>query len=348
MIDTKNITNLRMQRQFLHEKANLTEYKPLYRDTQPGQNEYWHGFGQPPILTFRANFDDIEYNRERQKNRILIKGRFQGGNLGWIERDDLELFAGLCMKKLDKPTERQLSLLKLIKHEGPMNIQYMKEATGMLVKEITPILHRLQEAFLIYEDQYDGEWDRGWYLFFEMFPDVNLDKYTRHEALKIILQKFAYRHVHFDIDMAKSFYKLPIKDIKSAADELVTDGIFLKHENGYMLQSDFETLKKENYDTVKSVFVMHRNDFLIKSNYHILKEKFNQSEHETLQYVLIDGTFSGAVIGKFKYGPYIIEDVVVDIPNAESKSRKSEIIEAVCAVNNHDYSQIKRYNGEEL
>ena len=35
----------------------------------------------------------------------------------------------------------------------------------MLVKEITPVLHRLQEAFLVYEDQYDGEWDRSWYRF---------------------------------------------------------------------------------------------------------------------------------------------------------------------------------------
>ena len=40
----------------------------------------------------------------------------------------------------------------------------------MLVKEITPVLHRLQEAFLVYEDQYDGEWDRSWYRFEEMFP----------------------------------------------------------------------------------------------------------------------------------------------------------------------------------
>lgn len=43
----------------------------------------------------------------------------------------------------------------------------------MLVKEITPVLHRLQEAFLVYEDQYDGEWDRSWYRFEEMFPETN-------------------------------------------------------------------------------------------------------------------------------------------------------------------------------
>ena len=65
------------------------------------------------------------------------------------------------------------------------------------MKQITPILHRLQEAFLIYEDQYDGEWDRGWYKFIEMFPEININRYTRLEALKIVLQRFAYRIVWF-------------------------------------------------------------------------------------------------------------------------------------------------------
>jgi hypothetical protein len=34
-----------------------------------------------------------------------------------------------------------------------LTIQQIKEDTGLLVKEITPVLHRLQEAFLVYEDQ---------------------------------------------------------------------------------------------------------------------------------------------------------------------------------------------------
>ena len=50
-------------------------------------------------------------------------------------------------------------------------MKQLKEESGLLVKEITPALHRLQEAFLIYEDQYDGEWDRGWYRFGEFFSD---------------------------------------------------------------------------------------------------------------------------------------------------------------------------------
>lgn len=206
-----NIISFRMERQCLISKADEAEYIKLYRDTQPGLNVYWNGFGEPPTLSFRANFDDIAFNRDRQLNRKLIKGRFAGGNLGWIEPCDLELFIALYRKPLTNPTEIQLRLLELIERGGPLNIQQIKEETGLLVKEITPALHRLQEAFLIYEDQYDGEWDRSWYKFVEMFPEVDLNKYTRLEALQIVLQRFAYRLVWFDTAMAKSFYKIPEK-----------------------------------------------------------------------------------------------------------------------------------------
>jgi len=73
-----------MERQHLTRKANKIEYIDLYRDIQPGQNVYWNGFGDPPSLTYRANFNDIEFNRERQRTHSLIKGRFAGGNLGWM------------------------------------------------------------------------------------------------------------------------------------------------------------------------------------------------------------------------------------------------------------------------
>ena len=51
----------------------------------------------------------------------------------------------------------QQMLLERIEMFGPYTIGQLKEESGLLVKEITPALHRLQEAFLIYEDQYDGE-----------------------------------------------------------------------------------------------------------------------------------------------------------------------------------------------
>ena len=240
--------------------------------------------------------------------------------------------------------------MELIEREGPLNIQQMKEETGLLVKEITPALHRLQEAFLIYEDQYDGEWDRGWYKFVEMFPEVILDKYTRLEALKIVLQRFAYRLVWFDTAMAKSFYKLPEKEIKLAVGDLVAEDILVASDLGYMLKSDAELLESYKPKVVNFVYAIHRNDFIYKVHEHILKEMAKSMtegldyDHEPLQYLLIDGEFHGASVGHFRNGPYDLNDIVCDLPDAES--RKNEIIEAIRIAN---YGKTpSRFMGKEL
>ncbi len=333
----EKIISLRMERQCFVNKADESEYIDLYRDMQPGQNVYWNGFGEPPTLSFRADFNDIEFNRERQLKRELIKGRFSGGNLGWIVPADMELFIGLYRKPLIKPTADQSTILELIETSGPYTIQQIKEETGLLVKQITPILHRLQEAFLIYEDQYDGEWDRGWYRFGEMFPNVNQDKYTRLEALKIVMQRFAYRIVWFDTAMAKSFYKLPEKEIKLAVSELLNEGVVVESDNGFMLKTDVELLENYKPKELQFVYAIHRNDFLYKSHEHILKDYANrltdglEYDHEPLQYLLIDGEFHGASVGHFRNGPYDLNDIVCDLPDVQA--RKADIINAIQSVN---------------
>lgn len=335
-----------MQRQFFTKKADYNEYDALYRDMQPGQNVYWNGFGDPPSITFRADFDDIEYNRRRQENRTLIKCRLQGGNLGWILYDDLELFASLYTKPLANYSFGQQLLINLIRNEGPMTIQQMKESTGMLVKEITPILHRLQEAFLIYEDQYNGEWDRGWYDFSEMFPEANINKYSFSDALQIVIQRFIYRNVLINNKSIKSFYKLPDKQISAAITELINKGILTSLGDDYILTSDYTLLKNKQFAICKSVFALHRNDFLVKSNEHWLKETFTHSYPDTLYYLLINGEFCGAVVGKFRYTPEV-EDIVINLPSDETVKLKEEILQAVRLLCGSK-SIIKRYQGKDI
>lgn len=342
--------SLRMERQHLLSKAEENEYINLYRDTQPGQNVYWHGFGEPPVLSFRAAFDDMEYNRSRQQSRELVKGRFAGGNLGWIMSGDMELFASLYRKPLLRPTPEQTEILTLIENAGPFNIQQLKEETGLLVKQITPVLHRLQEAFLIYEDQYDGEWDRGWYRFAEMFPEVNTERYSRVDALKILLQRFAYRTVWFDSAMARAFYRMPEKDIRLAAAELEAEGILVLRESGYLLKDDALLLEKYEPQNMRFIRALHRNDFLYKIQEPSLKEMVRiltaglPYDCEPLQYLLIDGQIRGAAVGHFRYGPYDLNDIVCDLPEAED--RREEILEAVLAVN--PGGDIKRFMGRKL
>ena len=275
MYDEK-IRALRMERQHLLTPANETEYDALYRDLQPGQNVYWNGFGQPPTLSFRADFEDLAYNKSRQFRRELIKGRFAGGNLGWILPEDLELFAALYRKPLKNATMTQQMLLERIEMSGPYTIGQLKEESGLLVKEITPA-------------------------------------------------------------MAKSFYKLPEKEIKLAIAGLVSEDVLVESDGGYLLKEDAEMLKTYTAPEFHSVYALHRNDPLYKAFEPALKSLAKSLTEglpydcEPLQYLLVDGVFHGAVVGHFRNGPYDLNDVRID--DASLLSQKEEIIAAVQTVN---------------
>lgn len=249
----------------------------------------------------------------------------------------MELFLALYERPIKRYSETQRQILMLFERLGPLNIQQIKEETGLLVKQITPVLHRLQEAFLLYEDQYDGEWDRSWYRIEEMFPDINRERYTRIEALKIVLQRFAYRNVWFNVTMAKSFYRLPEKQINAAVKELLAEGILREHSYGYVLQNSMEILSAYQPMPLHFVYAFHRNDFLYKSFELTLQERFKPLyqnlpyDHEPLQYLLIDGEFRGLSVGHFRYGPYELNDIVCDLPGLAG--RKGEILAAVEEVN---------------
>ena len=345
----EKIIALRMERQYLTQRCSTAEYDALYRDLQPGQNYYWHGFGFPPELTHRTDFDDKAYNKTRQERRTLLKLRLDRGGLGWGLSDDLPLFYALYRKPLTKPNRMQSELLDLIVREGPLTIQQMKEETGYPVKQITPALHRLQQAFAVYEDQYDGEWDRGWYVFDEMFPGIADRPLTRHDALKLILPRFARRLGAFTSAMAKSYYALPEKEIRAAMDALVSEGMFCEiGEDGVMLTEDYQYVRTHDLPAVHTVYALHRSDFLVKTFADALKAHFGPRldalpyDHDPLQYILIDGEFAAVSVGHYRYGPYEIHDIVCD---DAARARKNDVIAAVTKENG---AAPMRFDGQAL
>lgn len=342
----EKITYLRMIRQHLLEKANEEEYLKLYKDVSPVQSVYWNGFGQPPSVVKRTEFNDEDFNRQRQKDRDLIKGRF-AGNVAWIEKEELELYVALYRKPIVEYDYIQSQIIELIDHMGPLTIQQIKEETKLLVKEITPALHKLQEACILYEDQYDGAWDRGWHFFKDFFPEVNQERYTKIEALKIALKRFIFRNVLANSKNAKSFYRIKEVDIKKAFNELYAEGILILVDDYYMLKEDLVLLENIVPKPFHNIYALHRNDFLVKSHEHELKELFApklstlEYDHEVLQYLLIDGKFSGVSIGHFRFGPNDITDIIY--LHEYEKNYKEEIISLVKEANYG--STVIRYNG---
>lgn len=361
---------LRLERQHFTSPAGKKEYGVLFKQMSPVPCVYWSCPGSPPELLYRAAFDDRKYCYKMRGSRTIIKGRFQNGNIAYIYANELELFAAVYRK--DKPlTETELELYELLNREGPMTIHVMKEFTGMLTKEITPALHRLQEKFLVFEDQADSEWDRAWYPLESEFPDANLDRYTKEEAEEELIRRFVWLNVWIDASMVRSFYRLPLKEIKGALERLAANGALEPYEGGYVRREDLHMLESKSSEVPEnerkkamehSVFILHKNDFLVKSNEHWLKDTFTHPEYDVLGYLLIDGEFNGCLLGHYRNGPFELEDVALRVETEGEKtvclkngadesfkeSLKKDILNAVELLYDPETSPLKRYMGEFL
>lgn len=351
ILDKDKVLGLRMERQFFTRPADEEAYDSFFRDISPVPTIGWCEPGRPPTLPPHAAFDDDAYNARLRAGRKILKGRF-GGRVAYIQREDWELYACLYQKPLLHPTDSQLRMLELITKEGPVNIGLIKEYTGLLVKHITPILHRLQEAFLLYEDQVYNDGDRGWYAFAGEFPEVDLQRYTKEEALAQILPRFAFRQVFFSPSMASVFYGQPLKLVQKVLDSMVEAGALrparMEETEGYCLPGDIDAIDAAP-SPQKGVILLQRNDFLVKSQEDSLKKRFvPPSPFETLYYLLIDGDIQGAVYGRFKFGPHVLENIELTLPAGEHARRRDEVLDALYGVFDRAASPLRCYGGMPL
>lgn len=347
----KVLNAVMMKRQYLSNQIETKEeYAKLLKKMQPVAPRYFSRPGEAPSLVHRVEFDDIAFNDRLRGRRTIVKGRFQGGTVGYVYAEDMELYMAAFKKDVGIITFEEAQIHDLLKQEGPLTSKQLKEMTGMLNKEIMPILHKLQKAFIVYEDQIDDDWERGWYVFENEWQGINPNRYTKTEAVSKMIMDFLYLNVYSTIGGMKSWLRLPKRDIKEAIAVLEKNKEIISvtiEDSDYWMCSDDLMLKDRDDITIEpSVYVFHRADFLVKSNEHILKEQFKGLE--VLQYILIDGEFKGAVIGHWRQGPHDVEDIVLDLSDEECTKRKDEIIAAVSKHYAPPFSHIKRYNGEEV
>jgi len=286
---------LRLERQHFIAPVSDGDYDALFRDLSPVLCEYWSRPGDPPRLFQRALDEDFPYNDHRRSRRDILKGRFHHG-IGYVEQNDLQLYG--CLYRKESPLSPEaFQILELLEQEGPLTANQLREITG-LGKQVATALQKLQEAFLVFEDQIDCDWDRGFYSFSAEFPHIDWNAHTRQDALTAALPRFFRRIVWATAEDTKSWFNRPAKEVKAALDTLVAQGTLTTVENGYMLTEDLPLLS-ESSAVPSGIFALHRNDFLVKTWEHRLKGKYPHETHQVLYYLLIDGVISGAVLGRF-------------------------------------------------
>lgn len=339
----------RLRRQRLLDPVKTPEeYASLFRLLQPVSPVYFSCPGDPPSLVHRAVFDDRDVSSGWRKTREIVKGRFLGGTIGYVFSEELGLYANAFQRPLVRLSRDQELVFDTLMHVGPLTPRQIKEETGLLNKEVMPILHRLQQAFLVYEDQLDTDWERAWYIFSQEWPDLVIEPDRWEAAAEEVLRRFLSTHVFASVEQVKDWSGWSVKDIKHL--------LRLVQANGDITSCTIDGLGEgwiSTEDTIvdtlapsSTVFMLHKADPLVRAGISELKRRF--AGLEVLQYLLIDGDFRGAVCGHWRIGPHDVEDIVIDLPAKERMARKSEIIDAVAWKYRPPSHRILRYAGEAI
>lgn len=325
-----------------------SEYTELFRMLQPVSPVFFSMPGEPPRLVHRTTFDNGALADPMRGDRALVKGRFLGGTIGYVLGEDLELYARAFCRPLSGLNETQQIVLDAIRNSETLTPRQLKEETGLLNKKIMPALHRLQEAFMVYEDQVDTDWERNWYEFSSEWPDVDLEGENWETSAAQVLIRFLKGHVFATLEQLKDWSRWASRPLVKLVDEMEKSRVLVPGKiddlgEGWMRPQD---ISLEPSDLPPSVFMLHKSDFLAKSHTSELKRRFGGQE--VLQYLLIDGIFKGAVLGHWRIGPHDVDDIVVELPAADRASRREEILDAVSWGYRPPHSHILKYAGKEI
>jgi hypothetical protein len=341
------ILSERMKRQGISDPVSTEEaYAQLFRNLQPVSPTANSRPGSPPCLEHRATFNDRRLTDTWRSDRKIIKGRFQRGLLGYIFQDDLDMYANAFVKPLKEYTEHQFAVLECVRDLEPVTKGIIKEETGLLMKHVSPALTRLQEAFLVYEDQCDDDWERGWEFFEYTWPDVDIADDKRQAARKTVLLHFLAAHVFATPQQLRDWSGFPLKEIRMIFKDLEKDGIVGWRKvaslgEGWLINTAGESQEVSPW---RGAIVLSKADLLYRSHQSELKQQF--SGLEVLSHLLIDGEFKGAVVGHWRIGPYDIDDIIVMMPEQEKQARKQEILTAVRDIYPPSRHNVLRYAGE--
>lgn len=327
-------------------------YLPLFRLLQPVAPVAATYPGSPPGLVHRTTFDHHKVADQLRGKQTIVKGRFLNGGIGYVCADDLAIYAKAFCKPLKEMNYLQKTVYDVLDEMGPLTPRQIKEESqmvdgdGLLNKEIMPALHRLQTAFLVFEDQQETDWERGWNTFSADWPDVDLAAMDGNEAVAEVLRRFFKAHVFATLEQVKDWSGLSLKILKSVIAEMETSGDVVAFEVPDLGMGWIEAASVDlKVATVPSMTLMlHKADPLVKAHSSVLKRQF--AGKEVLQYLLIDGEFKGAVLGHWRIGPHDVDDVIVELSAKERSARKAEILEAVSWQYQGENHRILAYDGK--
>lgn len=326
-------------------------YVSLFRRLQPVATSWNSRPGSPPRLFDRTLFDDgVAAERLRAKQQ-LIKGRFLGNTVTYVYKDDLRLYANGCRVPLRAFDPEDLRVFEALQHCGPMTAAQVREETGLDRNRAGRALQRLQRAFLVLEDQVDGDWDTGWHVLSDAHPEVDTEDARRDADATEVVAIFLRSMLGATMQMIRDWSGFSTARVRRLMHAAASAGKFVQVEvdegDAIWIDADDSVQDYHPAQTArKSTLVIHRNDGIARAFLSSLKKKY--TGRKVLHYLMVDGELRGTVEGEWGISDYDVEDIRVDLPADQCAERRDDILRAVAQRYPLPKHRILRFCGKAL
>ena len=323
------------------------EFLELVRRLQPVAPVARAMPGSPPRLMHRCRGDDGALADTVRARHELLKGRFSSGRIGYVLAADFELYGAAFRRPLPGLNSMQDGVLRTLSYHDGMSPRQLRLEMDIQHKKLMPVLHRLQEAFLVFEDQSDASWDRLWSPLNAALPEVDLNRLSWEEAAMTVIKRFLQSHVFATFEELKSWSGFTARRLQTALTQLEKQGLAPVQVKG--MGEGWTCDEDRNLDPAPKppgVFMLHLGDPLVVPHLPGLKQRFEGLE--VLAYLLVDGELCGAVCGHWRIGPHDVEDIVLTLPAGECQRRQREIVSEVGRFYHPPGHRILQYGGKAL
>lgn len=325
----QQIHAVRAARQFLTPStrgSSDSDYLEIVRALAPMRPPSYEFPGTPVCLHDRHVPSDGSSEKtvgERvRREGLVVKSRFQHGNVGYVPSIAMPLFVG-AFKKSKALSWDDSAVLETLQREGPLHKKDLGEMSGVKGKTLTAVLQNLQANFLAFEQQLETEWDNPWGAIETEHPEWLEAVPEQFEARLEVIKRFTHAHVFSSAQEVKDWSGFTGKDVAALIEELLSCGHLEKAVvegwGEHYLATDFEDVPLEPH-----VAILDSGDFLATAQVSYLKVDYPKMP--VLKYVLIDGEICGLVEGRWGINPFDVTDVHVP-EHAREGALRLEIIE---------------------
>tara|TARA_A100001037_G_scaffold291428_1_gene305517 strand:+ start:407 stop:1048 length:642 start_codon:yes stop_codon:yes gene_type:complete len=210
---------------------------------------------------------------------------------------DTVIAARMRRQALDQPlqskrelNEIQQRVLDVVQEIGPADTDQMKEELDgdpLLKKQIMPALHRMQEAFLVFEEQTETTWEHGWSDFESEWPEIDLERRLWEEAASEVLSRFFDAMVFATLDQVRDWSGWSAAKVRKLLASMEANGKIQAATVEGVGEGGIAELPDVDLNVARKTLMIHRSDFLATAYAFEHKERYG--DLEVLQYLLIDG-----------------------------------------------------------